>query len=100
MSDRVARGIVLVVEKVISREWTRSQVRALPHFLGDDTSAGEFRAVSFDIGVPLRGGMLGAVRAVDLRVEEGKPIHLVVRGRKWRVGDAIPPDRIVYRYEP
>ena len=97
-----SRGAVLRVDKVITRDLTRSQVRAVPEILGDDKSEGEFQALQFlpdRRGLPVHRGTGGMYRTV-LRLTDGEPIYLVVRGRRWSEGDAIPMHKIVYRYEP
>lgn len=90
------RGIVLVVDQVIERGWFRSQIRALPHFLGDDHSTGLFQAkrLIFDRHIGFR------VPLTDIRVEKDVPVFLVCKGKHWRKSDAIPPADILYRYEP
>ncbi|MEM7700697.1 MAG: hypothetical protein AAF251_02050 [Pseudomonadota bacterium] len=89
------RGIVLVVDKILDRGWFRSQVRALPTFLTDD-SPGFFRAkqLSYDRRIGAR------VDVTDIWVERDVPVFLMCRGTHWRIRDAIPPENILYRFEP
>lgn len=90
------RGVVLYVDEVVFRGWFRSHIRARARFLGDDRSEGVFSALQF-AGLRDSGPV---IVQTDIRVKEGEPIHLVCRGRKWKSGDAIPQEKIVYRYEP
>lgn len=97
-----ARGVILRVGEVIQRDFTRTQVKAIPEILGDDKSLGEFQTLQFlppMIGLRVATGPIPLYRTV-LRLADGEPVYLVVRGRKWQVGDPIPMDKIAYRYEP
>lgn len=87
---------MLVVEEVVQRFWCRSQVRARAQFLGEDRSPGTFRSLQFLVH------SIGSVHLneVILHIVDGEPVYLVLRGRHWRVGDAIQQDIMIYRYEP
>lgn len=83
-------GIVLIVDKVMRRGWWRSRLKVRA------SASGVYHFFRFGHGLLARGSHLE--RGL-LPVTKDEPVYLVCDGRNWQVGDVIPPDKIVYRYE-
>ncbi|MEL1249974.1 hypothetical protein [Aurantiacibacter gilvus] len=86
------------VLQVVRRGLLRSQLQA------SADNDGVFVAVQGpSIQWAILGGSLAQQRGLEfreMRVSRDQPVYLVCRGSNWQIGDEIPTDQIVYRYEP
>ena len=99
LEEHGRKGLTLFVEEVLGHDFLRTRIRASSD--GD----GVFHAIQgasiqwMIFPWPWQLRRLGQLEVRPLRVRKGEPIYLMCRRRHWNVGDAIPTDQIVYRYE-